>query len=75
MSISAVFVVSTGEHGEGRWPEAARASLAAAKRYCERKYGVIPVHRGKGAWMCNKLGTHVDEVWIDRLPLSDRRPR
>lgn len=65
-SSARVYVVSTGERGEGTTPLAAYAALDLAKAYVRDSFNVVPHQVNNGRWKATQLNG-VDEVWIHRL--------
>lgn len=70
MSPRNVYVVATGEHGEGHSPERAFSNLDGAREWAADQWGVTPTALGVGTWKANI--NRCDEVWIYRMKVWDR---
>jgi hypothetical protein len=64
-----VYIVSTGEHGEGDTAEAAFATLAGARQYVLNTYDICVFERTRGVWLGHR--GPVDEVYIRRLAVRE----
>lgn len=68
-----VYVIGTGERGEGVEPAAATRSLAAARRWVLKTYGVEvwagEPDAGPDEWIGYLSGSTVDQVRVKRVRL------
>lgn len=64
-----IYIVATGEHGEGQSPRTAFGSLSSALKHVADEFGVTPALVNPGEWMAS-LGNGCDEVWIYRLAVQ-----
>lgn len=64
-----VYIVSTGEYGEGSYPARAFRDIWSAKAWVRAKYQAEPVSIGGGTWRFD-IG-RADVVWIHRMKVHE----